>query len=275
MAELSPQDIKALEQTRQRLSQLTNSLGSLQQNILQADPLPPWYGASLLISFADYLYQHTKGIDRSSLQSLAAIISQHLASVSHHLNTHYDLFASMAVYPLPQFPGRTQENLLGQLLRKKLEPNVEDWVEKGRAVATEAAENGQSRGLKMQEMLDLWSWAGMAANEQARKHTWSGNYTLEEKERGIENVVTGLRRQLKENPDDSSDDEDDEKAMDDQAAPDGDEMEIVGARRKSGAAGLEFELRKNSEHKAPEALSKTLPLDDVLRFMMTGAEPRG
>ena len=156
-----------------------------------------------------------------------------------------------------------------------MEPTVEDWVEKGRAVATEAAEDGQTGGLKRQEMLNLWTWAGMAANEQARKHTWGGNYTLEEKEGGIENVVTGLRRQLKENPDDSSDDEDDEEAMDDQAPPGGDEMEIVGARRRSGAAGLEFELRKNSERKAPEAPSKTLPLDDVLRFMMTGAEPRG
>lgn len=181
----------------------------------------------------------------------------------------------MAVYPLPQFPGRTQENLLGQLLRKKLEPNVEDWVEKGRAVATEAMEDSQAAGLKKQEMLDLWSWAGMAANEQARKHTWGGNYTLEEKEGGIENVVTGLCRQLKENPDDSSDEEEAEEAKDDQPAPDDDEMEIVGARRRSGAAGLEFELRKNSEHRAPEALAKNLPLDDVLRFMMTGAEPRG
>ena len=148
-------------------------------------------------------------------------------------------------------------------------------MEKGREVATGAARDSQTGGLNEQDMQDLWSWAGMAANEQARKHTWGGNYTLEEKEGGIENVTTGLRRQLKENADESSDDDDDEEALDDQAAPDGDEMEIVGARRKSGAAGMEFELRKESEHKAPEALSKALPLDDVLRFMMSGAEPRG
>lgn len=40
---LSQQEIKTLEQTRQRLFQLSNSLASLQHNILQADPLPSWY----------------------------------------------------------------------------------------------------------------------------------------------------------------------------------------------------------------------------------------
>jgi mediator of RNA polymerase II transcription subunit 8 len=42
-ATLGPQDIKALEQTRQRLSQLMHSLSSLQNTIYQSDPLPPWY----------------------------------------------------------------------------------------------------------------------------------------------------------------------------------------------------------------------------------------
>lgn len=43
MTTLTPTDIKTLEQTRQRLSQLTNSLVSLQQSLLQSDPLPSWY----------------------------------------------------------------------------------------------------------------------------------------------------------------------------------------------------------------------------------------
>lgn len=39
---LSPQEIKVLEQTRSRLAQLTTSLASLQQHIINSDPLPPW-----------------------------------------------------------------------------------------------------------------------------------------------------------------------------------------------------------------------------------------
>lgn len=42
MATLTQQEIKTLEQTRQRLFQLSNSLASLQHNILQSDPLPSW-----------------------------------------------------------------------------------------------------------------------------------------------------------------------------------------------------------------------------------------
>ena len=40
---LNQDDVKALEQTRQRLAQLTSGLTSLQQHILQSDPLPPWF----------------------------------------------------------------------------------------------------------------------------------------------------------------------------------------------------------------------------------------
>ena len=168
----------------------------------------------------------------------------------------------MAVYPLPQFPGRTQENLLGQLLRKKLEPNVEDWVVEGRKIGVEAEARSDKTGLSREEMLDLWSWAGMAANEQARKHTWGGHYTLEEKERGVENVVTGLRRRLKEDPDDSSEEEDDDDDQVDGDDPNEDRMEIDGMNRKS-------------ENDADIPALNPLPIQDVFRFMMTGSAPKG
>src|SRR5947207_2205118 len=72
---------------------------------------------------------------RSSIQSRATIISGNLATVSEHMKRHADLFNATVAYPLPNFPGRTQEELLGQLLRKKLEPKVEDWVQQGRELA--------------------------------------------------------------------------------------------------------------------------------------------
>jgi mediator complex subunit MED8 len=40
---LSQDQVKVLEQTRQRLVQLTHSLGSLSASLQQSDPLPPWY----------------------------------------------------------------------------------------------------------------------------------------------------------------------------------------------------------------------------------------
>ncbi|KAI9815991.1 MAG: mediator of RNA polymerase II transcription subunit 8 [Pycnora praestabilis] len=252
MNALSPEDIKALEQTRQRLFQLTNSLNSLQGQIQQSEILPPW----------------------TSLQSLATIISQNLLSVSQHMNAHHDRFASMAVYPLSTFPGNTQEGLLTQLLRKKLEPNVEDWVERGREVTTKATDAAaqSSEGFQIQQLTELWDWAGRAANEEARKRNWvNDEYTLEERENGIENVITGLRRKLEESSDEEDDDDDNEEAVEGDAA-DG-EMEVVGVRRKSGQAGMEFDLRRESEHKAVETSTQSLPINDIFRFMSTGTEP--
>ena len=40
---LAQDDIKALEQTRQRLFQLTSNIASLKQDILQSNPLPQWF----------------------------------------------------------------------------------------------------------------------------------------------------------------------------------------------------------------------------------------
>jgi Mediator of RNA polymerase II transcription complex subunit 8 len=43
MASLSQDDIKALEQTRQRLLRLHTSLTALQQNVFEQQPLPSWF----------------------------------------------------------------------------------------------------------------------------------------------------------------------------------------------------------------------------------------
>ncbi|MCJ1471786.1 mediator of RNA polymerase II transcription subunit 8 [Lambiella insularis] len=191
--------------------------------------------------------------------------------MSQQLNTNYDLFSAMPVYPLPLYPAQTQEPLLEQLLRKKLEPKVEDWAAEGRKIAIEATEEG-SNCYSQSEMNDLWSWAGMAANEEARKHTWGGNYTLEEEEIGVENVVTGLLRKLKADPDDSSEEEDDEEEAV-QAVPDPDEMEVVGVHRKEGGDGVEFDIRWQSQYRPTEPNLNALPINDTFRFLMTGSMP--
>lgn len=147
--------------------------------------------------------------------------------------------ASLAVFPLPSYPGKTQEPLLGQLLRKKLEPNVEDWVVKGKEIAEQGAREEKSR----QDILELWTWAGMAANELARGHEWGGDFTSEEFEGGLENVVTGLKRQL--DWEEENEDEDEE-------------------------TGGEKEKKKEAAEEAREAM----PLEHILKFLMTGTEPR-
>jgi len=95
---------------------------------------------------------------------------------------------------------------------------------------------------------------------------------LEEKEIGIENVVTGLKRKLKEDPDDSSDEDEDEEAIQDGGDPN--EMEIVGVHRKSTGQGLEFDITTNAARR--ELLDNACPalsIDDTFRFLMTGIPP--
>lgn len=131
------------------------------------------------------------------------------------------------------------------MLRKKLEPHVEDWVEQGRLAGEEVVKEDGGRG--REEITELWEWAGITANEEARKHDWGGEYTAEEIEGGIENVVTGLR-------DEDSDEEEDE-------------MEDKGDDQSGRMNG--------HENKSPvEGRGKPLSMNDILRFLVKGEEPK-
>lgn len=112
-------------------------------------------------------------------------------------------------------------------------------------------------------MAELWAWAPVEANQEARRRNWGGNFTLEEKEAGIENVVTGLRREL-EDEDESEEEEEEEE----------DQMDIVGARKKASGGGLEFDIAARQPSQVAAAAGPMMPLDDVLRFMTTGLPPK-
>ena len=161
------------------------------------------------------------------------------------------------VYPSTNYPGRTQEGLLGQLLRKKLEPQVETWVEQGLAAETDV--NGVAKAGENEE--ELWSWAqdwiGMRVAKYAMEEA-GDNYTVEERENGIENVNTGLRRRFDE--DESSDEEDEDEEMEDVVG-----VEVTSARRSS-MGQVEFgmtEVKKESDGKSRSA-------DEILRFATSG-----
>ncbi|KAJ5949133.1 hypothetical protein N7454_000717 [Penicillium verhagenii] len=253
MSALNQEQIKVLEQSRQRLVQLTRSLGSLIASLNQSDPLPQW----------------------SSLQSQASIISNNLISVSEHLSDHRDLLSTLVAYPGPEYPGRTQANTLEQLLRTKLDPRVEDWVARGRIAGTDPSQGSGpglavtasadgSKPLSEAELSELWEWAPFEANQEARRRNWGGNFTLEEREGpgGIREVVTGLKRELEDDEGESDEEDEDEEGED--------EMEVVGVHRKSGGgSGLEFDIAVHHAH----AVEPVVPLGDILRYMTTGRMP--
>lgn len=115
------------------------------------------------------------------------------------------------------------------------------------------------------DLAELWEWAPVEANQEARGRNWGGNFTLEEKEAGIENVVTGLRRELEDDDDDDDESEEEEEEED--------QMDIVGARKKASGGGLEFDIAARQPSQLAAA-GPVMPLDDVLRFMTIGLPPK-
>lgn len=147
------------------------------------------------------------------------------------------------MFPLPNYPGRVQGEFLGQIVRKKLEPEAESWAEQGRVINAEL-------GTKGEELEELWEWAGDWLDKRVNKfliEEYYDQYTWEEKELGEQNVRTGLRPVSE----DASDDEDDDKSEDD------DQNEDNGKKK---------DIIKNGENNKIQAEVPGRKLNDILRF---------
>lgn len=128
----------------------------------------------------------------------------------------------MALHPSPNFPGRTQEGILTQLLRKKLEPDVEELVDQGRDTARIVSPEGLAMLQEVWE--ECRNWAKERVMKYAREEA-DDVYTKEEREMGVENVRTGLKKDLEQDEDDESEGDEDE----------GDEdMEGDGSKKEPG-----------------------------------------
>ncbi|KAK0384188.1 hypothetical protein NLU13_8276 [Sarocladium strictum] len=183
---LDDDELKSVEQTLSRLVQLSSSIQSLKTDVLRSNPLP----------------------HPSSMQNSAQILQRNLQVVLDSVTDNADLFSRIAVHPSPNYPGRTQENVLGQLLRKKLEPDVADLVEEGREAAALATPEG------IAALQDVWNelreWTVDRIATYVREEA-GDVYTKEERELGVENVRTGLRRDLEESDEEDEDEEDEDE----------------------------------------------------------------
>lgn len=192
------------------------------------------------------------------------------------LSSAQPLLTSAHAYPLPSFPGRTQEDLLGQLLRKKLQPPVEDWIDEGVRHAAESKHesNGVSSASQVEQELgsqaigqgqlqELWEWAGPEGNRVARdevgEEAFADVFTLAEQEDGIENVVTGLRRKFWE-----SDAEDE-----------GEEDEGVAEKMEVDVVDKRPEAVKRMQRTGLDETRAPMSLEAILRFVNSGVEPSG
>ena len=123
---------------------------------------------------------------RPSIQTSAALISYNMKALLDQMNSNQLFFHSAHVHPSPSFPGRTQENLLTQLLRKKLNPSDEDWIKEGHEFIANITKsyNGSPEAcdthLLKGTLAQLWDWAGPAANNVAKDVLLSMNESSDE-----------------------------------------------------------------------------------------------
>ncbi|KAI1431357.1 mediator of RNA polymerase II transcription complex subunit 8-domain-containing protein [Xylaria sp. CBS 124048] len=195
---LTHEELKAIEQTRQRLAQLSSSLNSLKHDAMMSNPLP----------------------NLSSLQASADILNHNVNAILDVFAANNDLFNRVAIHPSTNFPGRTQEGVIGLLMRKKAEPDVQDAMDKGREMlaslpvprivsfdSTATPEVAKEAALE-----EVWNTTRDAC--QARiadyvMHEESDMFTAEEREMGIANVRTGLQHAEYEYDDEEDEDDED------------------------------------------------------------------
>ncbi|OAL31600.1 hypothetical protein AYO20_08143 [Fonsecaea nubica] len=246
MAELTTDQVRSLDQTRQRLLALHKSLVALGSELVTQNQLPAW----------------------PALQLHANLVSNNLQTIVSQLAENRDTYQSTVAFPTPKFPGAQRAFILETLLRTKLEPNVEEWVEEGENINAQQ-HKATFRGLSDNDRNGLWQWAPGAANAAARKQKWGADFTLDEKQKGVEKVSTGLRRELVEPADDEGDDgpeEEEEYEVSDEEGEDedADKMDVEQQAPKVEANTASTETRSA----LPTA--SQLSLEALHKFMTTG-----
>ncbi|KAI1174040.1 choline sulfatase [Nemania sp. FL0916] len=195
---LTQEELKAVEQTRQRLAHLSASLDSLKRDVFVSNPLP--------------------NVD--SLEASADILNHNVRAVLDILAQNNDLFSRVAIHPSTNFPGRTQEGILLQLLRKKPEPDVEAAMDEGSKTLASMPLPGHGNSHTHQDkeketaLSEIWRAARGACMDRIGEyvmHEEGDSFTAEEHEIGIENVRTGLKRSF---DDEYEDDDEDDDEMD-------------------------------------------------------------
>ena len=143
-AGLTPDQLRIVDGARQRLDQLTKSIESVLLAVHHGRPMP----------------------DLTALQAHSKILTETTSSITSHVANNADLLSTLVAYPSTNYPGRTQEHLVGHLVRKKNEPGVDAWVDEGRAEGMEVMEKG-----KGEELEDDWRFAGGWTLREAHRIT--------------------------------------------------------------------------------------------------------
>lgn len=188
------------------------------------------------------------------MQAAAQVVSIQLEEVQTAIAEKQDFFKAAHVFPLTTFPAHTQENMLNELLRKRLQPSTEDWIKR-------YGTNGTSRNISTtqsnEELRELWSSASLFSKDLVvdwiKANQFEDEFTIAEKEMGIENIETGLRRKFWEEDEDEDDAQDEDKMED-----------VQISSKRTSADGFEIDPSRPA-----------MSVEQILRVLSTGRSPAG
>ncbi|CUM66872.1 uncharacterized protein PRCAT00004556001 [Priceomyces carsonii] len=118
---------------------------------------------------------HSRYNNKNSLPNhvpFQVLITQ-LHSISSILDNTGEVLKRTNVYPLPSFPTTQQEGLVTTLLRKKLLPEVEDWLDR-------AIEESEKGGVSIQKDDEFSQWCASTVQELRDEFQFYGFHTAEE-----------------------------------------------------------------------------------------------
>ncbi|CCK68045.1 RNA polymerase II mediator complex subunit MED8 KNAG_0A03640 [Huiozyma naganishii CBS 8797] len=145
---------QALDAVRMRVAQLTHSLRRVRDDLSKSE-LPQWY----------------------SLQAQLNVTLSQLMSVTSTLEHYYETLDSTVIYPLPNFPTTSHENLLTTLLRKKFPPDVEEWIKVSKEtfdIPSNTLSSEETRKI-LQNDINITKWALGIFAEQFEKQNFKEN----------------------------------------------------------------------------------------------------
>lgn len=179
-----------------------------------------------------------------------------MSELADALNSQHELFSTMHVYPNSTFPAfdPQRQELLFSLIFKKLDQRGADWIKKSLQDSHEQNGAAEKGSLASDQMAELWDWAGPSSRDFVgqwlSEKVFEDAYTVAERKGGIENVVTGVKRDLNKVMDDdefgdSEDEDDDDDKMEEDKKPD----------EPTGPMPNGF-----------DPTASAIPLEDLLRF---------
>lgn len=155
---------ESLESIRHRLNQVYVSLRKLADQI-RYQPT----GKIRLPNYAHFVNQFQ-------------ILITQLNSITSTLNNNAEVLSSTNVYPLPLFPTSQHEGLLTTLLRKKVLPDVDEWMEEARKCPEGVTdETAEWYATKLLELRDDALFFGFDTQEELdERETPKGQQRVEE-----------------------------------------------------------------------------------------------